>query len=261
MNEMTDDFLDSLDLEDSAMIPFIPKVLEKLWELGSMPDYVIELVERNIAPSKLKRVIDLGCGKGAVLIQLSENIKFKGIGIDLMPEFIDEAKTYASQRACTKNLEFETADIKTTIEKHNNFDLVIYGHDSDIFGDLTQSLFELEKYMSNQSWIILEAIYSTNSENNPDDLPNKIEFTQQIKKSDFEIVDQIIWDDKKLREINQSNTVSIREQIVGLIKSNPDKKQVFNTYLENQIEECYQLENNTKCLTMLLERKTLHNTM
>ncbi|PKV51525.1 methyltransferase family protein [Aquimarina sp. MAR_2010_214] len=258
---MTNDFLDSLDLDDSAMIPFIPKVLEKLWELGSMADYIIELVERNIPNNKLKRVVDLGCGKGAVLIQLSEKIKFQGVGIDLMPEFTDEAKTYASQRAYSKNLKFETADIKKSIEKHNNFDLVIYGHDSDIFGNITQSLFELEKYMSNQSWIIIETIYNTNSENNPDDLPTETEFNRQIKESEFKIVDQIIWDKKKLRDINQSNTAIIREQIARLIKSNPDKKQMFNTYLANQVEECHQLENNAQCLTILLERKTSHNTM
>ena len=259
MNEITHDFLDSLDLENSALIPFIPKILEKLWELGSMPDYVIELVERNIPAAKLKRVIDLGCGKGSVLIRLSEKTKFQGIGIDLMSEFIDDAKTYAAQKAYSKNLEFETADIKKSIDKHNNFDLVIYGHDSDIYGNITQSLLELEKYLSNQSWIILETIYSTNSKNNPDDLPNEIEFIQQIKESEFKIIDQIIWENKKLRDINQSNTASIREQIVGLIQSYPDKKQMFNTYLANQIEECHQLENDVQCLTMLLERKTLHN--
>jgi len=256
MNEMTDDFLDSLDLDDSAMIPFIPKILEDLWELGSMGDYVTELVERNIPHDKLKKVIDLGCGKGAILIQLSENFKFQGIGIDLMPEFIDEAKTYTTQSIYSKNLQFETADIKKFVNNHNNFDLVIYAHDSDIYGDITQSLVELERYMSNQGWLIFEAIYSTNSENNPDDLPNEIEFAKQIKASDFEIVDQIIWDNKKLRDINQSNTTSIRKQIKGLIESNPDKKQMFNTYLENQIKECDQLENDAQCLTMLLKRKT-----
>jgi SAM-dependent methyltransferase len=257
MNEMTDDFLDSLDLDDSAMIPFIPKILKNLWELGSMPDYVLELIEKNITSDKLKTVIDLGCGKGAVLIRLSEKIEFHGIGIDLMPEFIDEAKSYASQRNYSKNLKFETADIKKSVKKHNNFDLVIYGHDSDIYGNIIQSLIELEKYMSKQSWIIFEAIYSINSENNPDDLPNEIEFVQQIRESEFKIVDQIIWDNKKLQDVNQSNTASIRKQIIELIESNPDKKQMFNTYLANQIEECYQLENDVQCLTLLLERKNI----
>jgi cyclopropane fatty-acyl-phospholipid synthase-like methyltransferase len=243
------------------MIPFIPKVLAKLWELGSVPEYIIELVERNIPHSKLKSVIDLGCGKGAVLIQLSEKIKFQGVGIDLMAEFIDEAKLYASQRAYSKNLKFEIADIKKAVEKYNNFDLVIYGHDSDVFGNITQSLFELEKYMSNQGWIILEAYYSNNSDNNRHNLPTETEFSYQIKESAFKIVDQIIWDEKKLRDTNQSNTALIREQIVGLIESNPDKKQMLNNYLANQIEECNQLENNVQCLTILLQRKKSENTI
>jgi len=254
MDEIRDDFLDSLDLDDSEIIPFIPEILKDLWELGSMPNYIIYLVEKHIPPSKLKRVIDLGCGKGAVLVQLREKMKFEGTGIDLMPDFIEDAKNYATQRAYSKDLKFEVGDIKKLTEKHNNFDLAIYGHDSDIFGNITQSLLELEKCMSNQSWTIIEAIYSTNSKNNPDDLPNKTEFVQQLKESELEIVEQVLWNKTRLKQVNQENTLLIGRQIKKLIKEYPDKKSVFTNYLENQIEECEQLENDVNCLTILLKK-------
>jgi len=254
MNEIRNDFLDSLDLVDSEIISFIPEILKDLWELGSMPDYIIDLVEKHIPLNELKRVIDLGCGKGAVLIQLSEKIKFEGIGIDLMPDFINEAKKHAAQKSYSKNLKFEVADIKKSIEQHNNFDLVIYGHDSDVFGNITQSLFELKKYISNQGWILLEAIYSINTENNPDGLPNKKEFIKQLEESELEIVEQIIWDKNRLKQVNQKNTPLISKQIKKLIKTNSDKKKMFTDYLENQIEECKQLEIDIDCVTILLKK-------
>jgi len=256
MNEIRNDFLDSLDLDDSEIIPFIPEILNDLWELGSMPDYIIDLVEKHIPQDKIRKVIDLGCGKGAVLIQLREKIKFEGIGIDLMPEFIAKAEKYAAQRTFSKDLRFEIDDVKKSVEKYNDFDLVIYGHDSDIFGNITQSLLELEKYMSNESWIILEAIYSTNSENNPDDLPNKTEFIQQLKESELEIEEQIIWNKNRLKQVNQENTSLISKRIKKLIQENSDKEAIFTNYLENQIVECQQLENDVNCLTILLKKNT-----
>jgi SAM-dependent methyltransferase len=256
MEEIRNVFLDSLDLDDSEIVPYIPEILKNLWELGSMPDYVIDLVEKHIPSNKLDRVIDLGCGKGAVLIQLSEKNKFEGIGIDLMPEFIDEAKKYAVKSRYSKDLVFEVDDIKKAVEKYDNFDLIFYAHDSDIFGGVTQSLLELKKYMSSESWIIFETIYSINHTNNLEELPNKDEFIDQIEKSGLDIVDQIIWDKDNLRKVNKSNTILIDEQIKRLIKSNPTKEKMFANYLKNQIDECRELENDLECVTIILKNKT-----
>lgn len=259
MQEIEDDFLDSLDLDDSEIVPFIPEILKDLWELGSMPDYVIELVEKYIPANSLNRVIDLGCGKGAVLIRLSENITFAGIGIDLMPEFIEEARSYAAKWSYSKELQFEVGDIKEIVEKGGGFDLVIYGHDSDIFGNVMESLLELGNCVSDQGWIVFEGVYSLNSEHNPEGFPTESELFAQIEKSRMEIVGQIVWDREKLKQINQSNTASIREQINRLVNSHPDKKEMFHAYLKNQIEECRELENNLACLTILLKKKILAN--
>jgi ubiquinone/menaquinone biosynthesis C-methylase UbiE len=256
MKEIENNFLDSLDLDDSEIIPFVPEILKDLWELGSIPKYIIELVEKHILPTQLKNVIDLGCGKGAVLIQLSERIKFEGVGIDIMPDFIIEANKRSKQKPYAKNLKFEIGDIKNSMEKHHNFDLVIYGHDSDIFGNITQSLIEINKYSANNRWIILEAIYSINSTNNPDNLPNYKEFIQQLKESEFEIIEQVNWNKNQLKQVNSENTSLISKQIKNLIKTNPNKEKMFTDYLKNQIEECHQLENDITCLTILLKNNS-----
>lgn len=256
MDEIRDDFLDSLDLDNSEIAPYIPEILKNLWELGSMPDYVIDLVEKHIPSDKLEKVIDLGCGKGSVLIQLSEKKEFEGIGVDLVPEFVDEAKNYAAKAGYSKSLTFEVGDIKKRSRQHDNFDLVIYGHDSDIFGDIKQSLLELEKYVSHERWILFETLYNTNRDNNPDELPSREEFNDQIRKSGLDIVSQIVWDKDKLRKVNQSNTILIEEQIKRLIQLNPTKQGMFTAYLNNQIDECHELENDLECVTVLLKKRT-----
>jgi predicted TPR repeat methyltransferase len=64
------EFQNSLDLTSDELESYIPELLKGLWELGSMPEYIIELIGRNNL-GKGKNIIDLGCGKGAVLVKLA----------------------------------------------------------------------------------------------------------------------------------------------------------------------------------------------
>lgn len=64
------DFLDSLDLIDQEMKEHIPYILQDLWELGSIPEYIYLLIDENVDKKGINKIIDFGCGKGAVLIYL-----------------------------------------------------------------------------------------------------------------------------------------------------------------------------------------------
>ncbi len=251
MENHSDDFFDSLDITDDALLPFIPTILEDLWELGSMPEYIVKLVHQYVPLNATKKVADLGCGKGAVLIQLHETINFKGLGIDIIPEFIEEANSRALHLNKTQYLDFQTKDIKQFVKKQQGFNLVIYGHDSDIFGDVSQTLKHLEKSVINNEYLILETTYAINP---VDDLSNKSELYQQINNSDFSIIDQIAWEKSKIIKANAHNTQHIQKAISKLSELHPDKKTLFDEYLKEQEEECHALENDIQCVTILLQK-------
>jgi SAM-dependent methyltransferase len=59
-------------------------------------DEVIELLAPTLARSG--RAIDIGCGKGELLIRLAERSGCAGLGIDPNPEFIAEARAAAEKR-------------------------------------------------------------------------------------------------------------------------------------------------------------------
>jgi len=52
------------------------------------------------------RVIDVGCGKGEMLIRLAEKYSIKGLGIDKSPYRIREAEDRKRQRIPNANLKF-----------------------------------------------------------------------------------------------------------------------------------------------------------
>ncbi|WP_313019647.1 hypothetical protein [Acetoanaerobium noterae] len=55
----------SLTAESVELIPYLPYLLQDLWELGSSPKDMVHLISKNIIISEKTKVLDLACGKGA----------------------------------------------------------------------------------------------------------------------------------------------------------------------------------------------------
>jgi len=58
-NAKKKEFQNSLDITSDELQRHIPQLLQGLWELGSMPPYIVELIDRN-GIGKGKHVLDLG---------------------------------------------------------------------------------------------------------------------------------------------------------------------------------------------------------
>ena len=245
------EFQNSLDLTSDELESYIPELLKGLWELGSMPEYIIELFDRNNLGNG-KNIIDLGCGKGAVLVKLAKQFDIKAIGVDIVSGFIEEAKKYAKNYGVSDKIIFKTEDIIETLNKTSHQDIVIYGYDSEILGNLNNTISQLTKCIKKDGYIVLEFMFA-------DQLTEEVitdkEMNETIVQSGYHIMDRIDWKREKLRQINQLNTEVIEENVKHLISQYPDKKEILNEYLQNQIDECEELENDYFCTTLLLRQK------
>lgn len=245
------EFQNSLDLTSDELESYIPELLKGLWELGSMPEYIIELIGRNNL-GEVKNVIDLGCGKGAVLVKLVKQFEIKAIGIDIVPDFIEEANKYAKNYGVSDKIIFKTEDIIETLNKTSQQDIVIYGYDSEILGNLDNTLMQLTKCIKKDGYIILEFMFA-------DQLTEEVitdkEMNEIIVQAGYYILDRIDWNREKLKQTNLLNTEIIEENVKRLISQYPDKKEILKEYLQNQIDECEELENDYFCTTLLLRQK------
>lgn len=246
------EFQKSLDLTNDELESYIPELLKGLWELGSMPEYIIELIGRNNL-EKGRHVIDLGCGKGAVLVKLSKQFDIKAIGVDIVPDFIEEAEKYAKNYGVFDSILFKTEDIIETIKTITKQDIVIYGYDSEVLGDLDRTIRELANCVKADGYIILEFMFADQL---IEGMLNDKEMNNIIAQTGYCILDRIDWDREVLKQINRQNTEMIEENVKRLISQYPDKKEIFNDYLQNQIDECAELENQYICTTLLLGQKT-----
>lgn len=80
-------------------IPFVPSpmpVVEKMLELAEV--------------KKSDLIYDLGCGDGRILIQAAKKYGARGVGIDLDPQRIDEARKNAEKEGVSHLLQFRAED-------------------------------------------------------------------------------------------------------------------------------------------------------
>jgi len=250
---MDKDFLQSLDVEDRDILPFLPYLLQDLWLLGSMPDYMLQLIQKHNVVRPDYHILDLGCGKGAALIYLREALSFQGKGIDLMPEFINDACHYVQNHKLDQNLAFTVGDIRQEVKTQSGYDLLIYGHDADVLGDVATSLILLQNCIHERAHILLEATYR-DKQSKLSTYPTQKELEEQLKQSGLQLIDQIIWDRDKLRLINLKNTTNIEKRVAELIPQYPGKASLFDVFLEQQKEECQQLEQELYCISLLLKK-------
>lgn len=85
-----------------------------------------ESVEEMLAAIDLPpraRAIDLGCGKGELLLRLAERAEIDGVGVDRDPALLAEAREQAAIRARHSELRFVEADVTAYAPPEDAFDL------------------------------------------------------------------------------------------------------------------------------------------
>jgi SAM-dependent methyltransferase len=119
----------------------------------------IEKLEELIALLRLRpgaRVLDIASGKGEFLVRLAERYGIEGVGVDLSPYCVADARRKHQQRvpeARLRFLEMEGADY--TPDEPETFDVVACIGASWIYGGHKGTLRALADMAAAESWIIV----------------------------------------------------------------------------------------------------------
>ncbi len=135
----------ALDGTDSNLFPYLPYILQDLWELGTSPEVVLKLVRKHTTNQSNLKVLDLGCGKGAVSIKLAKELNCQCHGIDAVKEFIDEAKNKAKEFNVEEYCSFERDDIRVRIRDLKGYDIIVLGAIGPVLGDYYSTLTKVSK--------------------------------------------------------------------------------------------------------------------
>lgn len=253
MNDTTESILESLDGEDRELFPFLPYLLQDLFEMGAFPDRIAALAQQNgIVP---RHVLDLGCGKGAVSIHFAKTFGCRVHGIDAMPEFIADAHRWAATYHVEHLCQFDVGDIRQCVKELREYDLVILGSIGPIFGDAQTTLAALRPCLTPGGYVILDDAYLPDDrQKEAEGILTYAESITQIQTSGFEIVAEEIVPAETMAETDDEMFANIERRAQELIMQNPEKAALFERYIAEQAAENQRLEQEFIGIMWLLRK-------
>jgi ubiquinone/menaquinone biosynthesis C-methylase UbiE len=261
----------AMDMQDTAIVPFLPYILQDFWDLGTPPEIVINLVQKhcvgvtlcaqakNLSPEnrveniRPLQILDLGCGKGATSVKLAATLNCNCLGIDGISEFIEIAKEKAREYRVEKLCRFEAGDIREKIKTLGRFDVIVLGAIGQVFGNYYTTLTTLSKHLAPNGIIIINDAYIEDSSTfqHPVILLRR-ELLAQTEQAEMELIGD--YTDVASGEEYTEQFESIEKRCKELIAKYPEKTALFENYIQIQADEYDMFENDIICSIMVFKK-------
>ncbi|MCG8400108.1 MAG: class I SAM-dependent methyltransferase [Firmicutes bacterium] len=251
MSSVEDKLAKSLTAESIELIPYLPYLLQDLWELGSSPKDILSMISKQIQVSDKTKVLDLACGKGAVSINLAKALGCNVKGIDIITEFIDFANKKAREFGVENLCEFNVGDINESVKVEKNYDIVIFGAVGNVLGDQEETILKLKSTVKDGGYIFIDDAYGK-EDSNPQFLTRE-QWLMIFQNTGVKLLEEKLVDDDELVSINNEQMACIEKRVNELKKTHPEKESLFDSYLQSQQAECAELEDEISGVTMLLQ--------
>ncbi|HST25533.1 MAG TPA: class I SAM-dependent methyltransferase [Gaiellaceae bacterium] len=169
----------------------------------------LQQVIAGLAPPEDGRIVDLGCGSGAWLLQaLETHPQLSGVGVDISPSALAEARSEAAGRRLADRVRWIEAD-GSRWSDDGGFDVVICVGASHAFGGLDDTLRAVRSHLRPGGEVVLgDMIWDREPTQaalealqvGRDELPDLAGLVERVRESGFEVVDGHVstleeWDD------------------------------------------------------------------
>ena len=248
---------DSLEV-DRQLLPYMPFLLQDLWALGSSVDFIIDVVGSLKLPPTQAKLLDLGCGKGAVSIQIASRYELTVVGIDRMTAFLEDAQKKAIEYRVSHLCEFTNQDIMEFVSVAHGFDLVILASLGGIFGSFKNTIATLRTQIRSGGYILIDDGYLRKAGS------LKRKGYEHYKNHEDTIKELTAFGDVLLHEINTTDVSlkindaymnSIAKRGKELTAQHPELEDDINTYIQLQAEECDVINNQVEGALWLLQKR------
>jgi cyclopropane fatty-acyl-phospholipid synthase-like methyltransferase len=256
MKTIEESVVTAMDGSDKELFPYLPYILQDLWEIGADPDAIIRLVSNHFEEYADLKILDLGCGKGAVSVRLSQKLGCTCYGIDAIPEFVEFAQQKATELKTNHLCTFETGDIREKVKDLSGYDVVILGAIGPVFGDYFSTLSTLAKCINeNGIFIIDDGYINDDSDFSHPLMLKKFNILHQIEKAGMELVVNDIMDRDDIKDSDDYIFENLKKRCYELIEKYPDRQNLFLNYIKKQEIENDILENRVIGTTMVIKKK------
>lgn len=245
-----------MDGSDAELFPFLPYILQDIWEIGTDPEAVIKLIGKHFKKYDNLEILDLGCGKGAVSIKAARRFNCKCLGIDAIPEFISYAQVKALEYKLEHLCMFETGDIRNKINELRKYDIIILGAIGPVLGNYFTTLSVLSKHLNDSGIIIIDDGYIEDDSDYTHPLMlKKQDLLEQVNSAGMKLNEDDIIRNDSIKDSDDYIFANLKKRCMELIDKHPDKKDLFENYIKKQEVENDVLENKVICATMMIKKQ------
>jgi cyclopropane fatty-acyl-phospholipid synthase-like methyltransferase len=248
MTSLEESVVSALDgYNQTELFPFLPYILQDFWEIGADPVEIIKMIQKHAKkPAHELRVLDLGCGKGAVSIQLASAIGCSCLGIDAVKEFIAFANKKAVERKVSHLCTFEVGDIRLRVNTLHKFDIIILGAIGSVLGNTFDTISAIKRCLKHKGFILIDDGYiPENSNLSHPNASKKSEILAHMEKAGMQLKEEAICqNDDEAAAMHSKEFSHIENRCKELIEEYPDKRSIFENYVSNQKKEYEAIEND-----------------
>lgn len=246
----------AMDGSDKELFPFLPYLLQDVWEIGADPQTIIKLIRKFASHTAGLRALDLGCGKGAVSVRVSQECGCYCHGIDAIPEFVEYARRKAHEFEVDHLCRFETGDIRKKVKELSAYDVVILGAIGPVFGDYFSTLSTLSACIHDNGLFIIDDGYiSDDSDFFHPSMYKKSDLLQQIEKAGMRLVEDDIMARDDIKTSDDTIFDKLKTRGHELMEKFPEKRSLFLDYIRQQEIENDVLENKVIGTTMVIRKQ------
>lgn len=245
----------SLEAEPE-ILAHLPELLYDLYELGAQVEHILEIIGPLALPEGT-RVLDLGCGKGAVAHALAESYNFDVLGVDAMWEFVDDASRKAYRLGLDDRCRFELGDVRSAVEGRPKYGMVCLLALGPVFGDAAQTMGALRRSVEPGGYILIDdGFLASGSEKvaGYEEYRDRETTLELLQSHGDKLVEETLVDQNEMREWNVKATRSIAKRAEALAKRHPNSAEKFAGYIANQERETDILASTIVPAIWLLER-------
>ena len=187
------------------------------------------------------KVLDLGCGKGAVSVQIASKFGFEVVGIDAMPEFLKDADKKASENHVSDLCTFYEMDIQNYVIDEHDFDVVILASLGGIFGNHKNTIKKLRTQVRPGGYMVIDDGYLKKEKflnrKGYRHYRNYEETVDKLTKFNDRLLAEIPTTEVS-KKINDEYLKVIENRTIELMNQYPTLEKVLKSHLDLQREEC-----------------------
>lgn len=242
------------------LLPYLDYLLQDFSALGGLSDHVTELLRQAELPTGA-RILDLGCGKGAVglaVLQAFPTLQARLTGYDGYPPFIDAARARAEALGLGERCAFQVADFAGVLQEGGSYDLLLFLALGEALGDLKSTMAQLGTLLAPGGYLVIDYGYT---------LAGSVDFhgyltlgdrdatLAQLTAHGHRVVGESLIAPEVMREQNRRYTAWLENRAAELTARHPELGPELATFLAGQVEECRILEQDVQCVHWLLQRR------